>query len=356
MVKRLFISILSLLLIVPVGYSNPEETHEEHGHEVKFEPGKMIIEHVSDAHSIHLFNTETFHATIYLPCIVYGPNGLDIFMSSNLYGHHGDAVEFTAGSGTVYQLHEEKIMYRDDKGEWVGALDFSITKTVFGLFIGVLILFLVFTRIGKKYKKNELAAPSGLQSFLEPIIVFIRDEVAKPAIGHRYEGFMPYLLTVFFFIFFCNLLGLIPFIGGFNITGNIAVTMVLALLTFIIMVTKANGAFWMHIIAPPGVPGWLLPLMIPIELIGLIAKPIVLTLRLFANITAGHIIILAFVSLIFLFQQNYGGGAAAGVSIVSVAFSIFMNLLELLVAFLQAYVFCLLSALYFGNAIEEAHH
>lgn len=359
-VKHLFISVLALFFVPTVAFSSAHgENAGEEAPQEAFNAGEMIIEHVSDAHSIHFFNTEHFHATLPLPCILYGPNGLDIFMSGNLFDEHGHPVEYTAGSGTTYKIHHipgaEKIMYKEN-GEWVAAWDFSITKNVVGLFVVLIVLILIFRKIGKRYQENALAAPKGIQSLLEPIIIFIRDEVAKPAIGHRYAYFMPFLLTIFFFIFFCNLLGLIPFIGGFNITGNIAVTMVLALFTFIIMVSKANGAFWMHILAPPGVPKALYLLLVPIEIIGLVAKPVVLTLRLFANITAGHIIILAFVSLIFIFQQQYGAGGAAGVSVVSVAFSIFMNLLELLVAFLQAYVFCLLSALYFGSAIEEAHH
>jgi F-type H+-transporting ATPase subunit a len=167
--------------------------------------------------------------------------------------------------------------------------------------------------------------------------------------------FVPFLLTVFFFIWFANMLGLIPFIGGFNVTGNIAVTIVLALLVFIITTVSANKNYWMHIVATPGVPGWLLPLMIPIEIFGMILKPGVLCLRLFANITAGHIIILAFMSLIFIFANLYGTGAGYGASLLALLFSIFMNLLELLVAFLQAYVFTLLASLYFGAAVEEHH-
>jgi F-type H+-transporting ATPase subunit a len=166
---------------------------------------------------------------------------------------------------------------------------------------------------------------------------------------------MPYLLTIFFFIWLGNILGLIPFIGGFNITGNIAVTLTLAVFTFLVTTFSANKNYWMHIIATPGVPTWLLPLMIPIEILGVFTKPIVLMIRLFANITAGHIIILSFVSLIFIFSNLYGAGAGYGVAVVSVAFSIFMNVIELLVAFLQAYVFTLLSALYFGSAVEEHH-
>lgn len=356
MVKQLFLSVLALFMVPMAVFSN--DTEDETG-EFKFNAGEVIIEHVSDAHYIHFFNTEHFHATLHLPCIVYGPNGLDIFMSGNLFDEHGHPHEYVAGSGTTYLIKNidgaEKIMYNAN-GEWVAAWDFSITKSVVGIFVALIILILLFRKVGRAYEKNGIAAPKGAQSFLEPIIIFIRDEVAKPAIGHKYMSFMPYLLTVFFFIFLCNLLGLIPFIGGFNITGNIAVTLVLALFTFFITSARANKGYWMHIIAPPGVPGWLLPLMIPIELIGMISKPVVLMLRLFANITAGHIIILAFVSLIFIFQNKYGAGGAYGVSVVSYAFSVFMNLMELLVAFLQAYVFTLLSALYFGTAVEEAHH
>lgn len=352
--NRLFFSLLVLLFLPLAGFSNE---HEKGGH-VKKEKntGDMILEHVSDAHCLHFFETEHFHATIPLPCIVSGPNGIDFFMSSNLYDEHGQPKEYLAGSGAVYFLEKEVMKYKDEKGKWATALDLSITKTVLGLFIGIILLLLIFVKIAKRYKANALAAPKGAQSLFEPLIMFIRDDVAKPAIGHKYEAFMPFLLTVFFFILICNMLGLIPFIGGFNVTGNIAVTMVLALFVFIITSVKAKPAYWMHIIAPPGIPLWLMPIMIPVEIVGVISKPFVLMLRLFANVTAGHIIILAFVSLIFIFYGKFGVGGAVGASVISVAFSIFMNLLELLVAFLQAYVFTLLAALYFGSAIEEAHH
>lgn len=352
--NRLFFSLLVLLILPLKGFSNEAEKEGEHKKEKN--TGDMILEHVSDAHCLHFFETDHFHATVPLPCIVSGPNGIDFFMSSNLYNEHGEPQEYTAGSGAKYILVKEVMKYKNEKGEWVNALDLSITKTVLGLFIGIALLLLIFVRIAKRYKANTLSAPKGSQSFFEPLIMFIRDDVAKPAIGHRYESFMPFLLTVFFFILICNVLGLIPFIGGFNVTGNIAVTMVLALFVFIITSAKATGHYWMHIINPPGIPLWLLPIMIPVEIVGVISKPFVLMLRLFANVTAGHIIILAFVSLIFIFYGKFGVGGAVGASVISVAFSIFMNLLELLVAFLQAYVFTLLAALYFGSAIEEAHH
>jgi F-type H+-transporting ATPase subunit a len=239
--------------------------------------------------------------------------------------------------------------------------DFSITKIVLAILMSTLLMILVFVSVARAYTRNRDKAPSGLQSLLEPLIIFIRDDIAKSSIGEKkYEKFMPFLLTVFFFIFFNNLFGLIPFFpGGANVTGNIAVTLVMAVFTFVITTINGNKHYWIDIINTPGVPWWLkfpVPLMPVVEIIGIITKPFVLMIRLFANITAGHIIVLGFVSLIFIFGA-ISAALGLGVSIVSVAFMIFMNLLELLVAFIQAYVFTLLSALYFGLAtIEPEHH
>ena len=198
-----------------------------------------------------------------------------------------------------------------------------------------------------------------MQNLLEPIILFIRDDIARPSIGeHKYERFMPFLLTVFFFIWFNNMIGLIPiFPGGANVTGSISVTMVLALFTFVITTISGNRNYWQHIFNMPGVPWWVkfpVPLMPVIEIIGMMTKPFVLMVRLFANITAGHIIVLGFFSLIFIFGQM-SVGLGLGVSVLSLAFTIFMTMLELLVALIQAYVFTLLSAIYFGMATEEHH-
>jgi len=193
---------------------------------------------------------------------------------------------------------------------------------------------------------------------VEPVILFVRDDIARPAIGHKYKRFMPYLLTLFFFILVNNLMGLIPFFPfGANVTGNIAVTLVLALFTFLITTFSSTKTYWLHIVNTPGVPWWLkfpLPLMPIVELMGVFIKPFVLMVRLFANITAGHIIVIGFFSLIFLFgEMNVAMGF--GASVISVLFTVFMSFLELLVAFIQAYVFTLLSALYFGMAVEEGH-
>jgi F-type H+-transporting ATPase subunit a len=236
--------------------------------------------------------------------------------------------------------------------------DFSITKNVLAIFVSVTLILIIFTSVAKAYKRREGQSPKGLQSLLEPIILFVRDDVARAAIGHKADKYLPYLLTLFFFIFFNNLMGLIPiFPFGANITGNLAVTGVLALITFIITSFSGNKAYWTHVVNTPGVPWWLkfpLPLMPFVEVLGLFTKPFVLMVRLFANITAGHIIILGFMSLIFIFSniQSYLGVVVAP---VSVAFGIFMGFLELLVAFIQAYVFTLLTALYFGMAVEEHH-
>jgi len=208
-------------------------------------------------------------------------------------------------------------------------------------------MLVVFSSIAGSYKKNQGRAPKGMQSFFEPIIVFIRDEVAKKSIGPKYERYMPYLLTIFFFIWFNNLLGLTP--GAANLTGNIAVTFTLALLTLLITLFSSNKNYWGHIFNTPGVPKLLLPIMIPVELIGIVVKPFSLMVRLFANITAGHIVILSFISLIFIFKSP-------AVAPVSLAFGLFINVLELLVAILQAYIFTLLTAMYIGGAVEEHHH
>jgi F-type H+-transporting ATPase subunit a len=223
----------------------------------------------------------------------------------------------------------------------------SITKNVASLFVSVLILFGVFFTIAKAYKQRKGLAPSGIQSFFEPIIVFIRDEIAIPNIGKKYERFLPYLLTVFFFIWINNLLGLLP--GGANLTGNIAVTFSLALITLLITVFSGNKDYWMHILWTPGIPMWLRPIMLPVELVGILSKPFSLMIRLFANITAGHVIILSLLGLTFIFQSWMVGVAAT-------VFSTVMSLLELFVAILQAYVFTLLSAMYFGQAVAEHEH
>lgn len=354
-----FNKLLILLLFTFSSFEmNANEAGESAGHlKEKFNAGEMIIEHVTDAHEWHILTLGSGtmhekHISMPLPCIVKHPEkGWIVFSSSNFTNHE----THTSQSYEGLKLEHNHILTVN--GEKV--LDLSITKNVLALLISLILMCLVFMSVAKSYKKRVGQAPKGLQSFVEPLIMFIRDEVAKPSIGHKYEKYLPFLLTIFFFIFFNNLLGLIPILpGGANVTGNIAVTMVLAVMVFLITTFTANKSYWIHIVNTPGVPWWLkfpIPLMPIVELMGVVSKPLVLCLRLFANITAGHIIILAFFSLIFIFGE-INAGVGYGVSIASLAFTIFMSFMELLVAFLQAYVFTLLASLYFGAAIEEHAH
>ena len=320
-----------------------------------FDAGKLITEHISDGYGWHLWGEGHSSVAIPLPIILYTDKGLDVFMSSAF--HHGteDVVK-----ANTYRLEENKIKIVSDGviDEEASAkiIDLSITKNVASLLLSAFLLLWIFLSVAKSYRTRVGQAPKGLQSFIEPLIMFVRDDVAKPAIGAKYEKFMPYLLTVFFFILINNLMGLLPLApGGANLTGNIAITAVLACFTLVIIFINSNGHYWRHIFAMPGVPIPVLIILTPIEILGVFLRPFVLMIRLFANITAGHIIALAFFSLIFIFGEM-STGAGLGVSILSVAFTVFMGFMELLVAFLQAYVFALLSAMYFGAAIEEGHH
>ncbi|WP_025144010.1 F0F1 ATP synthase subunit A [Pedobacter jeongneungensis] len=339
--------------VVPVDSAVAESVHEvsgEHGAEAKhgkekFEPTKVIMEHIADSHMWHLWG----HTSLPLPVILYTANGLEVFSSGNF--HHGE--HDYNGKYNNYRLEEDhiKVVGADGKIDEEASksiLDFSITKNVAAMFVAILVILIVFISVAGSYKKRVGKAPKGLQSFIEPVIVFVRDDIAKPNIGHKYAKFMPYLLTTFFFILFNNLFGLIPiFPGGANVTGNIALTFVMALGTLIIVNINGNKYYWKHIFRPD-VPFWLYPIMIPVELIGIISKPFALMVRLFANITAGHIIVLSLISLIFIFET-------LAIAPVSVAFVLFMDVLELLVAFLQAFIFTLLTALFIGMAVEEHH-
>jgi F-type H+-transporting ATPase subunit a len=320
--------------------------------EAEFDASTFIMDHIADSHEWHILTKKDGESVaIYLPVILISKEkGLDLFSSKMLaHGHtfKGYRLEEEGDlKGSIVNVKEDGTIDEEST-----PLDFSITKTVVGLLFSVIIGLLVFIGMSRSYKKTGISSPKGIQSFLEPLILFIRDDIAIANIGiHKYEKYMPYLLTVFFFILINNLMGLIPFPPPFgaNVTGNIAVTFVLAFFTFIITQFSGNKNYWKHIFATPGVPLWLLPVMIPVELIGIISKPFALMIRLFANITAGHIIVLSLVCLIFIFNS-------LGVAPVSILFVIFMDCLELLVAFLQAYVFTLLSALFISLAVQEHH-
>ena len=314
----------------------------------KFNAGEMIIEHISDSHEWHIVG----HLAIPLPIIIYNTqSGFSVFSSAHF--EEGDYAGYRLVKNEIVAVNEDGTI---NEARTKSTFDISITKNVAALLISVSLLLFIFLSVASAYKKRAGMAPKGMQSFMEPIIMFIRDDIAKASIGPKYERFMPFLLTVFFFILINNLMGLIPFLpGGANLTGNIAVTMVLALFTFVITSYSATGSYWRHVIAMPGVPPWVLLILTPIEILGVFLRPFVLMVRLFANITGGHIIILSFISLIFIFGEM-STGLGLGASPVSLFFAIFMSCLELLVAFLQAYVFTLLSAIYFGSAVEEHHH
>jgi F-type H+-transporting ATPase subunit a len=331
---------------------NAPKTHEAPEGEEKFNAGKLIIEHITDAHDWHIAG----HVSVPLPVILYSDKGLEVFMS-NVF-EHGHAIYKGKQN---YALKENHIVVVNEQGQedeeaTAKLWDVSITKNVAAMLVSIALMLWVFISVANTYKRNPNSAPKGIQSLVEPLVIFVRDDIAKSSIGEKkYKKYMPFLLTAFFFIWINNLLGLIPILpGGANVTGNIAIAMTLAVIVFVITVFSGNKHYWKHIVAMPGVPIGVLVLLTPIEIIGIFLKPFVLMIRLFANMLAGHIIALSFFCLIFIFAEM-STGLGLGVSVLSIAFTVFMGMLELLVAFLQAYVFTLLSAMYFGAAVEEAH-
>ncbi|MGO3154538.1 MAG: F0F1 ATP synthase subunit A [Mesonia sp.] len=326
--------------------------------EKEFNPTDMIMHHIGDSHGWHFFGSGDSSYTLPLPVILYTDNGLVNFMSSEF--HHDtegeyivekDGMRFVNYHEKIYQLDSgaEKIEFNEEQ-EVLNAkkpIDFSITKNVAAMFLTVIVMIVFFFSLARHHKKNE-KAPRGLNNALETLVLFVRDDIAIPQIGKKkYMKFMPFLLTVFFFIWITNLLGLLP--GAANVTGNISVTVALGLFTLILIIFNGNKDYWKHIFWMPGVPLPVKLLLAPIELIGLIIKPIALMIRLFANITAGHIIILSLLGLIFILEN-------AGVAGISVPFALFIMVLELLVAFLQAFIFTMLSALFIGAAVQEHEH
>ncbi len=353
--KRLFLILAVLMLAVPT-----LKAEEEAG----FDPGSMIIGHVTDAHSWHMFDYTsadgTEHAVaIPLPVILWNDGRLDVFSSAKFHHGHADYRGYRLVGGGA---EKEEIVCVDEAGNPTGAkpLDLSITKTAAAIMIAAVLLIVIVFIARAGYKKRPNQAPKGLQSLVEMLVVFVRDSIAHPMIGEgKYQRYLPYLLTLFFFIFLCNILGLIPFFpAGANITGNIAVTATLAVITFLITNISGNRHYWTDIFNTPGVPAWLkvFPLMPVVELVGVFTKPIVLMIRLFANMTAGHIVILGFIVIIFILSNLFGMAVGGAVSVVSVLFSVFISLLECLVAYIQAFVFTMLTALYIGMAVAEPHH
>ncbi len=369
--NKIFV-IISLLMLLTFTVSvealaadNNGVEQEENKIEEKLDAGSIIIDHLLNDYEWHILTWKGKHLSVYLPVILFDDGNMYVF--SSRYLSHDDKYIMKNkknGKDVIFSIPEDgkykgKIVIIGENGEIRRPFDISITKNVLGLFVSCTLMVVLFLFVAKAYKKRGEKAPKGLQSLFEMLICFVRDDIAKKTIDeHHYEKYLPYLVTVFFFIFINNLLGLIPiFPFGANLTGNITVTIVLALFTFIITNIFGNREYYKDIVNTPGVPWYLklpVPLMPVIELVGCFTKPFVLAVRLFANITAGHIVVLGFITIIFVLGEMsmYAGYA---MSVVSLLLAIFVDCLELLVAFIQAYVFTLLSALYFGMSCKEEH-
>jgi F-type H+-transporting ATPase subunit a len=348
--KKFKISLICAFFLI-LGAFPKSAISQENAKDPKEVAKAAILEHIADSHSWPVLGK----TSIPLPVILYTDKGIELFSSANVKEEevNGEPKEKVyQGEHYSYTLVNDKIKVVGSNGEvdpvatkkvW----DFSITRNVVSLWMSGIILLLVFLGINSTYKKRAGKAPSGLQSWLEPLIVFVRDDVAIPNMGHKYVRFMPLLLTIFFFILINNLIGIIPFFpGGYNLTGNIAVTLTLSVIILFVVNLNGNKHYWKHIFVPN--PWWLFPIMIPVEIVSIFSKPIALMIRLFANMTAGHIVALSLISLIFIFGTLW-------IAPVSVGFVVFMDVIEVLIAFLQAYIFTLLSSLFIGMAIEEHH-
>lgn len=351
--RNLFcLALVTLGLIVSPLFGNASETNEHAADSVSVrdEIKQDILHHLQDAHDFHVWSNEEadIHISMPLPIILWD-NGLKTFMSSAF--HHGESVAEV--DGNYYVLYHNHIYKTDAEGTLnydenhhvtnEAPLDFSITKNVFSVFFFSLLLFFLFKALGDSYKNGLVAR--GVGKFLEPLVIFVRDEIALPNIGEKhYRKYMGFLLTVFVFIWFINLAGLTPL--GINVTGNIAVTFALAIMTFLITQFTAKGYYWKHIFWMPGVPVPMKIILAPIELLGVFIKPFALMIRLYANISAGHIVLMSLIGLLFIFNNWFARGAFLGLTL-------FLSVIELLVAFLQAYIFTMLTALYFGFAVEE---
>jgi F-type H+-transporting ATPase subunit a len=360
MTLKTFRTVLFSVLFFAISIVGFASEDKESNDEKEFDPKEMILHHVKDAHGFHLWDWKGHAVSLPLPIILWTDNGLTTFSSGEF--HHDDTGHTIVeeNGGKFVKLHEKIYQLEDGATSVVfdeehhptnasKPLNFSITRNVFMMWVSVAILLLIFLTTARSYKKSKDGVPRGIAGFMEPLIVFVRDEIGIPMIGeHKYKRYMPYLLTIFFFIWINNIFGLIPIFNGANLSGNIAFTFTLAMFTFIITTLSGNKNYWKHIFWMPGVPVPMKIFLMPIEIIGMFVKPVSLMIRLFANITAGHVIILALMSLIFVFKS-------VAIAPVSVAFSLFITVIEIIVTAIQAYIFTILSALYFGMATEEEH-
>jgi len=336
-----------LLSISPAAFSQENATDHKKSEE-KFDPTTAILNHVQDAYEFHFFTIGDFHASIYLPVILYSPGkGLSVFSSKRFGPEHDKEYD-------GYRMKDEKTIVSVDPN--VKVYDFSLTRNVVQTLLALALFTILMIRIANRYKKGEgvASAPSGAQSFMEPIIIFIREEVAKVNLGSRWERYMPYLLTVFFFILINALFGMIP--GAANVAGNIAFTLILGLISLVVILGSTTSHFWKHVLWPPDVPFLVKVILVPVELFGVfVIKPGALIIRLFANMVAGHIVILAFISLIFIFGAM-STVAGWGFSPFSVIFVVFDYFIEILVAFIQAFIFTALTAIFIGQGFEGSDH
>jgi len=398
------------------GAAHDHEHHDEVNacgivtHHAEFDPGALAFHHISDQ---NVYNIGPLQLP--LPCILYSKeSGVDFFSSGKFHAdYHGTGtfannkyvlfegmvrriqgdfpsglVEIGHGSlgaveeaiykeedgkkvesgkkDVIYLCHNGKKYACDNKSTLDGGLfgggltsftDFSITKNVVSMIIVLLLMSWLFLKVAKRYTERQGLAPTGVQGLIEPVFLFIQDEVAKPFLGAKWEKFLPLLMAIFFFILGLNLWGQVPFLGGSNVTGSLSVTLVLAVIAFLVTNLNGNKHYWEHIFWMPGVPAWVKTILTPVEILGVFIKPLTLMLRLFANITAGHMVVVIFVSLIFVFSKNGMNGLAGYLTApASGLLTIFMLAIELLVAFIQAFVFTILTASYIGAATEEHHH
>ncbi len=346
----------AFLCSFPVALQAQEEGHEKGVQKLEekiakeekkqgFDANKVIFSHILDAHEFHFFeyegaDGEEHHVTLPLPVILYSPQkGMSVFMSSAF--HHGEH------EAHGYKMVGEKIVATDPN---VTVYDFSLTRNVVQMMLALAVLIWIMLSVAGKYN-GEVKAPTGMQNAIEPVITFIRDEVAIPNLGAKADKFLPYLLTVFFFILVNNIFGLIP--AAANVTGNITFTLVLALVSFVVITISSNKHYWSHIFNPP-VPGFVKGIMVPVEVLQVVTKPFALMIRLFANMMAGHVIIICLVSLIFIFA-GISKGVGIGFTPVSIAFAVFIYLIEVLVAFIQAFIFTMLTAVFISQAVEGDH-
>jgi F-type H+-transporting ATPase subunit a len=406
MTKKIYFLLILTIGLLNFTFAQHPEAHGLNGENTEakheFDPASTAIHHISDANVFSILDW----IRIPLPMILYAKDkGWDLFMSNKFHpSHHEDGemayngyvmnhgsvhriidpafpmgdqaitafthkteqidgkavdLKFAVVNGQEYKIEERSTLDGGILGGGITSFyDFSMTKNVLAMLIVCLVLFWLLRKTLASYKKNPEKAPKGIAAFIEPMFLFVRDEVAIPFIGkEKYKKYFPLLLSIFFFILGLNLFGQVPFLGSTNVTGNITVTMILSLIVFFIVNINGNKNYWKHILWMPGVPTAIKPLLTAVEVASVFIKPLTLMLRLAGNISAGHIAILSFISLIFVFGhsgESLGGGVIG--TAMAVPLTLFMMAIELLVAFLQAYVFTLLTAAYIGAATEEHHH